>query len=112
MIQELRIYTVKVGQMAVYLQHFEQVGLPIARRYMFLAGFWTTEYGEINELFHLWDFPDLAQRSEIRARLHSAPDWQRDFLPKALEVIVAQRTVILKPTAFSPPFSSGLIANP
>ena len=75
-----------MGKIPAYLEHFESVGLPIARRYMYLAGFWTVEVGEINEIYH----------------------WQKDFMPKALELIVAQRSVFLKPTVFSPEFNSGL----
>jgi hypothetical protein len=110
MIQELRIYKIQIGRMPDYLEHFETVGLPIARKYMFLAGFWTVEAGEMNELYHLWDFHDLNHRTQIRAALRADADWQRDFMPKALQLVTEQRNMILQPTSFSPKFNSGLPA--
>jgi hypothetical protein len=107
-IQELRIYEVKVGQVAAYLDAFETLGLPIARKYLNLAGFWTSEFGAQNEVYHLWEFRSLEHRVEARARLHADPDWRATFMPRALELVTRQHNLILKPTRFSPAFNSGL----
>ena len=111
MLQELRIYQVKVGQSATYIDHFAKIGLPIVNKYMFLAGFWQTDIGPLNEILHLWEFKDYDHRTLVRGRLHRDEAWQRDFLPKALELIVGQRNMLLTPTAFSPTFNSGLSAS-
>jgi hypothetical protein len=108
LIQELRIYEIRPGRTREYLEHFEGIGLPIASKYMFLAGFWTSEFGALNEIYHLWDFRDLEHRNRVRAALHSDAKWQSDFMPRALELVAAQRNLILRPTTFSPPFNSGL----
>jgi len=110
MIHELRIYTIKPTRVSEYVDHFQLIGLPIIRRYLSLVGFWTVEFGDINDIYSLWDFSDLTQRTHLRAGLSGDHEWRSEFLPKALELIVAQRTVFLKPGSFSS--RSGLAEPP
>ena len=102
MIQEMRIYELKIGLLGEYLEFFETVGLPIASRHLNLAGFWTQDYGDFNEIYHLWTFQDLDQRLTARAALQADPDWQTKFLPRAREMVARQRNLILRPACFSP----------
>jgi hypothetical protein len=101
-VQELRIYSVKTGCTRAFVDHFEQVGLPIAKKYMFLVGFWTTKFGNLNDVYHLWDFESLAHRDEIRAFMHQDSDWRSLFIPKVRELVVRQQSIILEPANFCP----------
>ena len=50
MYYEMRTYTIQVGKVAEYLDHFEKVGLPIISKYAKLVGMWYTEHGELNQV--------------------------------------------------------------
>ena len=81
MIHELRIYKAKVGQLGVYMELFQNRGLEIATRHLDLLGFWTSDYGDLNQVYHLWAFHDFADRLTRRAALQADPDWQA-FAPQ------------------------------
>ena len=54
MIFEMRTYTIKIGQLNNYINHFEHVGMPIISKYATLIGYWHTEIGELNQVIHIW----------------------------------------------------------
>lgn len=103
MIDELRIYTLKVGAMPTYLEAFERIALPIMREYIVVRGFWTVDCGDLNDFYHLSVFADHEERIAKRAALGGDPRWA-DFRSVALDLVLAQRNVILRPTSFSPAF--------
>ncbi len=102
MIHELRIYQIKVGKIGEYIKNFEQVAMPIISKYSTLVGYWTSDPGKLNHIYHMWSFDSLDQRAERRVALWNDPDWQEQYLPLALPLIVTQDNVILNPTSFSP----------
>lgn len=99
---EMRTYTVKPGKLKEYIKHFEIHGLPILSRHAKLVGYWYTEIGELNQLVHIWAYDSLDQRAKERAALYQDPDWQKNFLPKATEMLEKQENKILLPADFSP----------
>ena len=102
MIYEMRTYRIRVGEMAKYLEQFEQKGLPVVTRYCTLVGYWVTEVGALNEVVHIWSFPDLAARQDARARWWADPDWLEGYLPLALPLVVSQKNKLLAAAPFSP----------
>ncbi len=54
MFYEMRTYTLHIGKMKEYLEHFEKEGLPVISRYATLVGWWYTEIGELNQVVHIW----------------------------------------------------------
>ena len=59
MIFEMRTYTIKIGQLKNYINHFESVGMPIISKYSTLVGYWYTEIGELNQIIQIWSYKDL-----------------------------------------------------
>ena len=78
MIYEERIYTIKIGAMAEYLQNYQILGLPVQKQVLgHLIGFWTTEIGGLNKVVHIWGYNDLDERMEKRKALAEHPDWPK-----------------------------------
>ena len=53
MIHELRIYTLHVGKVPEYVKLFEEKGLHVITRHLPLIGWWTSDTGELNRVFHM-----------------------------------------------------------
>lgn len=102
MIHELRTYTLHVGAVPGYVKLFEEKGLHIITRHLDMVGWWTSDTGELNRIFHMWSFKDMADRAGRRKRLYEDKEWVEGFVPHAFPMIVSQESVILNPTAFSP----------
>ncbi len=63
MIYELRTYQLVFGGIPKYLDLVKNRLLPIlAEHGLKPVGFWTSEIGPLNEVVHLWAFPDLNER--------------------------------------------------
>jgi hypothetical protein len=112
MINEFRSYRIKVGKLGEYMAAFEEIGLPIIKRHLHLLGFWTSDVGELNHVFHLWEFEDMEQRTARYAALRAEPDWQQKFQPIALPIIEKMHSTLLTPARFSPMLSAGLASVP
>ena len=76
MIVDQRTYTVRTGGVrefrALYAAggratQVEHLGEPV--------GYYTTEVGDVNQIVHLWQYADLADRDRRRAALESDPRW-------------------------------------
>jgi NIPSNAP len=103
MIVEERIYTLHPGKTPEYLRRYEAEGLEIQRRILGrMVGYFSTEFGPLNQIVHLWAYRDLAERSERRARLISDEGW-RAYVEKIRPLILTQENKLLTPAPFSPP---------
>lgn len=96
MIEEMRIYTLKVGALPAYLEIFERIALPIMRQLLTLRGFWTVDCGDLNEFYHLCSFDDHEHRLRSRAALAAHPEWP-GFRNQVLDLVLSQRNIILSP---------------
>lgn len=98
MIHELRIYTLAPGTQPSFLAHAQEVGMRVrGQKYGRLEGYWTSEFGTLNQVFHLWSFPGLDERARLLGELGRIEEWTRDYLPKARSMILTQETSILAP---------------
>jgi hypothetical protein len=102
MIYELRTYAVKPGLLNEYLAFFRDVGMPVRAPHNNLIGFWYTEIGPLNQVFHIWQYESLDHRAKLRAELMQTPQWAKEFLPKAMAMLDRMDSVIINPASFSP----------
>lgn len=102
MIYELRTYDMKIGRLPAYLQHFEAVGHEILCRFAQPVGYWITETGRLNRVYHLWAYADRAARVERRAALYADSEWLSRFLPEALPNLARQASTLLSLEAGAP----------
>jgi hypothetical protein len=97
MLYEFRTYRLKPRSLAEVEQRFGEA-YEHRRKYSELAAFWHTEIGPLNEVVHVWPYPDLETRARVRAAAAKDAHWP----PKIQDAIVAMQSEILIPFPFSP----------
>lgn len=103
MVVEERTYVLHTGaSLDEYLTVYETEGLVVQKPILggFL-GYFVTEFGQQNQLVHLWAYADLEDRRARRARLAQEPQWQA-CLKKIRPMIMNMENRIMYPTRFSP----------
>lgn len=109
MIYELRTYTLQPGTLGPYLKLAVEVGRRVrGDRYGKLEGYWSTEFGTLNQVVHLWSYADLEERARLRADLARNEEWTKGYLPQTRGMLVAQENKILSPQLpLKPPADPG-----
>jgi hypothetical protein len=110
-IYELRTYTLLPGKQTEYLKLSGGVGRKArGDNYGKLEGFWTTESGTLNQVVHLWAYPDLNERDRLRGELSRNEEWTNGYLPQIRSMLMAQENKILSAQVpLKPPASDGNI---
>ena len=102
MFVEQRTYTLLPGTQGEWLENYEKYGLKIQTEILGrLVGYFTTEFGALNQVVHMWAYETFEDRAERRKKLFQNPVWL-EFLPKVRPLLVSQESKILLPAAFSP----------
>ncbi len=97
MIHEFRTYDLKAGSTPEFLKRTaEKVGKRV--EYSPLVGFFYSEIGELNQVLHIWQYDDLNQRAEIRAKVVE----DGVYPPNTGEFIDKQQAEIFIPAPFMP----------
>jgi hypothetical protein len=109
MIQELRTYTLMPGKQAEYLKLSSEVGRKArGDRYGRLEGFWSTEFGTLNQVVHLWTYDNYEERERLRGELGRNEDWTKGYVPHIRPLVLAQENKLLAPAVpLSPPADTG-----
>src|SRR6266540_1907180 len=109
MIYELRTYTLVPGKQAEYLKLSGDVGRKArGDKYGKLEGHWFTEFGTLNQVVHLWSYPDLNERERLRGELAKNEEWTKGYLPQIRSMLAAQENKILSAQLpLKPPASGG-----
>ena len=104
MIVEQRTYTIKPLRSADFLELYERAALPLQKKYLgHLVGFFVSEIGPLNQVVHLWAFDSLAERERRRKLMTEDADWPFYIKElRALDIILAQETKVMKSVSFSP----------
>lgn len=91
MVDELRIYTLRPGAMAAYMDLAARVAVPVrGDRYGRLLGFWANEVGAANSVVNLWQHEDLQTRKALRQALEALPAWRDDYLAGVRPLMLRQ----------------------
>ena len=102
MFVEQRTYTLLPGSQGEWLENYEKYGLEIQTEILGrLVGYFSTEFGELNQVVHMWAYETFEDRAERRKKLFQNQVWL-EFLPKVRPLIVSQESKILMPAVFSP----------
>ncbi|OJY78306.1 MAG: hypothetical protein BGP12_00160 [Rhodospirillales bacterium 70-18] len=109
MIHELRTYTFHPGKLPAYMKLAETVGRPArGNRYGVNHGYWTTEFGTLNQIWHLWSYDSLDERTRLRADLQKNEAWVRDYIPNILPLMQRQDIRLMNPVKdITPPAEAG-----
>lgn len=96
-IHELRSYRIVPALLPHYLRVVcDRLQTIRADRYGRLAGFWFSDAGAECGVYHLWEFPSLDARQELRAELAKVCDWQ-GFLKDVAPAIKSQHITFMRP---------------
>jgi len=101
MIHEFRQYKLKTGAIPAYLDAFERLALPAARKHMRLLSFWTSDIGALGYVFHLWEFDSHEHREEAYAKMRAEASYRDEFAPIALPLVEEMHSTILTPVGFA-----------
>ena len=100
---EMRIYTLAPGGLP-NIEKAWQHSLPGRLKFGPLAAVWYSELGGINKFMHIWPYPSLDARADIRKRAQEAGAWppsaQKAGTPAY--TLIQQENKILLPSSFSP----------
>ncbi len=108
MIFDERTYTIEPAHVGAYLDLYVAEGMAIQTRHLGrLIGWFTQDIGTVNDVVHIWQYDDLADRDRRRAAMEADPAWQA-FRAKAAPLVRAMRSRILRPTWFSPLGGTGV----
>jgi len=109
MVHELRTYTLVPGKQGEYLKLSGDLSRKIrGDDYGKLEGFWSSEFGTLNQLVHLWSYSDLNERERLRMALGKNERWIKEYVPQIRPLLVAQENKILSEVLpLSPPADTG-----
>ena len=100
-VYEFRNYRARSGgAVRQWIEHFTGV-LPEREKYSKIVGLWQTEASQPNEVCHIWAYPSLNARAEVRGAALKDPAWQA-FLAKGNPLLEEMNSTIMLPTPHSP----------
>ena len=80
MVYELRCYTLVPGKMPEYLKAAETIGRPArGNNFGVNHGYWTAEFGALNQIWHLWKYDSLNDRERLRGELDEEQGLDREI---------------------------------
>ena len=87
MIYEFRTYDLKVRSVPQVLENFAEV-IEKRQELSKLCAFWYTEIGPLNQIIHVWEYKDAAERDKIRSEAV-----KHDWCPHKIGKFVIRQTV-------------------
>jgi hypothetical protein len=110
MIFEMRTYTFHPGSLPRYLHLAETLGRPVrGNDYGLCHGYWIVDAGHLDQVWHLWSYDSLDERSRLRAELAKNDRWIKDYGGAVLPLLQRQDVRFLRPAAVvRPPAAGGL----
>ncbi len=91
MLHELRTYTLNPGTLPAYMKASETIGRPArGNNYGTNHGYWYTEFGTLNQIWHLWTYDSYAERTRLRAELQNNERWTQEYIPAIRPLINRQ----------------------
>ncbi len=91
----MRKYRLTVGGPAQWKEIYLKQGYEVQRKYLGEpVGYYLTEFGEINEIIHMWRYESMEDRTAKRAAMIADPKWI-EFLLAIRPLVETQTTSIL-----------------
>lgn len=104
MYYELRTYTIAPTKLGDWLALYQSHALEVQTEHLGnLVGFFTTEFGQANQVVHIWGYESLDDRTARRAKMAADPRWA-EFSRKNQELgaVLHLDSRLMRPTGFSP----------
>ena len=101
MIIEMRTYTIKPGELQNFITIYDKEIRDIHTKILGnQLGFFYTEFGNVNEVVHLYAYDSFEDRQSRREILAKSPEFHA-YLSKVKDIIVDMRNKLMRPTNFS-----------
>jgi NIPSNAP len=97
---ELRSYTLHPGNLLEWETHWRR-GLAARKQVMEGVGAWFTQIGELNTVYHMWQFANLEERKLRREKSWAVEGWG-DTVHKTVPLIQSMKSRVLIPCEWSP----------
>nr|OQO29656.1 hypothetical protein B0A51_02264 [Rachicladosporium sp. CCFEE 5018] len=97
---ELRTYTLHPGNLLEWEHHWRK-GLEARKEVMEGVGAWFVQIGALNEVHHLWQFPDLQERKGRREQSWGQAGWA-ETVHRTVPLIQKMNSRIMVPLPWSP----------
>jgi hypothetical protein len=109
---EERVYTLQAGTIGHYMAAYEEFGMRVQVPTLgSMVGWYTTEFGPLNQIVHQWSYESLAERARRRAEMQANPDWQA-YAGRVRAMAMRQENKLLLPAPFSPIGGARPVQNP
>ncbi len=101
MIIEMRTYNIKVGKLNQFIDIYDKDIRKIHTKILGnQIGFFYSEFGELNQVIHLYGYKDFKDRKTRRLKLAKRSEFS-NYLNKVAPLIISQTSQILNATKFS-----------
>ena len=101
MIIEMRTYDIKVGKLNEFINIYDSDIRKLHTKILGnQIGFFFTEFGELNQVIHLYGYKSYEDRNLRREKLIKKKEFS-NYLKKVTPLIVRQKSVILRSAKFS-----------
>ena len=67
-----------------------------------LAGWFFSDFGDLNQVTHIWAYNDLKHLKEGKDAVTADPEWTGTYIPRGSGLLVAQNTYLMNTSEFAP----------
>lgn len=99
-VYEMRRHTVLPSKLEQFSHRFQQ-GVEDRNKYSQLIGIWYSDFGELNQVYHLWHYRSPDERVKIRENSEEDEMWKETIRDCKL-FLSSMSSKLLVPTKFSP----------
>ncbi|EMD32643.1 hypothetical protein CERSUDRAFT_58176 [Gelatoporia subvermispora B] len=97
---ELRTYQLNPGTLLQWEQAWRR-GIEARRKLLAPVGAWFSQVGRLHQVHHMWQYPDLQTRKEMREQAWKLDGWS-ETVSKTAEYSMLMDSIILVPLPYSP----------
>ncbi|KAK0455880.1 NIPSNAP-domain-containing protein [Armillaria borealis] len=97
---ELRTYQLKAGTLLEW-EHTWRRGIEARRKHVAPVGAWFSQVGRLNQVHHMWQYPNLETRKETRENAWQIDGWA-ETVDKTSQLAKFMDSFILAPLPYSP----------
>jgi len=97
---ELRSYQLKPGTLLEWENTWRR-GIEARRKFVSPIGAWFTQIGRLHQVHHMWQYPNLESRKEMREKAWQIDGWA-ETVSKTAQLAKSMDSFILIPLPFSP----------
>ncbi|KAG9345502.1 hypothetical protein JZ751_008646 [Albula glossodonta] len=90
---EFRTYNIKPEKNAAFLKLTEEK-IHLRMAHAELLGYWSVEFGDLNQVLQIWKYDSYAQRSSMRAALARDPQWMEEYISRVLPMLTSQENEV------------------